>query len=257
MAIDSKDLRKAQLIMLDMLKEFDAICQKYNLKYWLDSGTALGAKRHKGFIPWDDDIDISMPIEDYYKFLEVAEDELSQDIFLQTKARDCDFKFDYAKLRSNKAFIVEFHEKDREVKYHQGVFVDIFPMITLPNTDFYKKFYNDIFALIRDVSAVSLHTPNGKDLPEVREGLIESFNSLHCGWSDKDLIVAYGGQMPDLAAWFEIEKIFPLTKTEFEGLEFYVPKSIDHYLSQIYSFDYMQLPPEDKRQIHAHEIWFK
>ena len=62
--VDPKILRKAQLIMLDMLIEFDAICKKNQLQYWLDSGSLLGAVRHQGFIPWDDDIDISMPIED-------------------------------------------------------------------------------------------------------------------------------------------------------------------------------------------------
>jgi len=129
--IDPKTLREAQLIMLDMLVEFDKICQKYNLKYWLDSGTLLGAVRHQGFIPWDDDIDLSMPIEDYNKFIEIAENELSSDIFFQTTQTDNKFPFDYIKLRSNRAKIVEFHEKDRDIEYHQGVFVDIFPMLTI------------------------------------------------------------------------------------------------------------------------------
>ena len=62
--IEPRILRKAQLIMLDMLIEFDAICKKHQLQYWLDSGTLLGAVRHQGFIPWDDDIDLSMPVED-------------------------------------------------------------------------------------------------------------------------------------------------------------------------------------------------
>ena len=85
MAVEQKELRKAQLIMLDMLVEFDAICKKHNLKYWLDSGTLLGAVRHQGFIPWDDDIDLSMPVEDYNRFKEIATSELSEDIFFQTK----------------------------------------------------------------------------------------------------------------------------------------------------------------------------
>lgn len=254
MSIDPNTLRQAQLIMLDMLVEFDAICTKHNLKYWLDSGTLLGAVRHKGFIPWDDDIDLSMPLEDYIKFIEIAKDELSENIFFQTTKTDTTFPFDYIKLRSNKAKIVEFHEKYTDVKYHQGVFVDIFPMITLPNTPFYQQFYNDIFKVIRSVSAVSLHTPKGKDEPETRGLLQKSLELMHKGWEVEDTKVAYGGEMPDVAAWFDIKKVFPLKKMSFEGLEFFVPNDPAHYLDNIYTFDYRELPPLDKRTTHAHKI---
>jgi lipopolysaccharide cholinephosphotransferase len=254
MAIDPKTLREAQLIMLEMLVEFDAICQKYNLQYWLDSGTLLGAVRHEGFIPWDDDIDVSMPIEDYNKFQSLAKKELSRKIFFQTATTDNAFKFDYIKLRSKRASIVEFHEKDREIDYHQGVFVDIFPMLTLQNREFYREFYSDIFKLIRDVSSISLHTPNGEDHPKTRKKLIQSLETLHQGWEDEELKVVYSGKMPDVAAWFDYQKIFPLKKMKFEGLEFSVPHDPDHYLGSIYSFDYMELPPEDKRSTHALEM---
>jgi len=257
MAIDSKTLRQAQFIMLEMLVEFDAICQKHNLKYWLDSGTLLGAVRHEGFIPWDDDIDLSMPVEDYNRFVEIAKDELSENVFFQTKETDPNFGLDFIKLRSNKASIVEFHEKGREVGYHQGVFVDIFPMLTLPNTEFHHKFYEQTFELIRSVSAVSLHTPEGKDLPEVREKLVASLEPMHQGWEKEGTKVSYSGKMPDVAAWFDIEEMFPLEKITFEGLEFPIPKNPHHYLSENYSFNYMELPPEDKRTIHAEKIELK
>ena len=257
MAIDPKVLREAQLIMLDMLVEFDAICTKHNLKYWLDSGTLLGAVRHQGFIPWDDDIDLSMPVEDYRKFKEIANDELSDNIFFQTKESDEKFKFDYIKLRSNRASIVEFHEKDIDIEYHQGVFVDIFPMFTLLNNEFHKNYYSDVFKLIRETSAVSLHTPNGKNLPDVREKLVASVACMHQGWEKEENKVIYGGEMPDVAAWFDQNKIFPLKKIEFEGLEFPVPHDPDHYLGSIYSFNFMELPPLDKRTIHADSIIIK
>ena len=254
MAIDPKVLREAQLIMLEMLVEFDAICKKHNLQYWLDSGTLLGAVRHQGFIPWDDDIDLSMPVEDYRRFKEIANAELSENIFFQTRQIDKEFKFDYIKLRSNKASIVEFHEKGREVGYHQGVFVDIFPMCTLPNSEFYQNYYSEVFKLIRDTSAVSLHTPNGKNMPEVREKLVESLALMHEGWGKEDSKVIYAGEMPDVAAWFDIKEVFPLKNITFEGLEFPVPHNPEHYLGSIYSFNFMELPPEDKRTIHAHEM---
>ena len=255
--IDPKDLRKAQLIMLEMLVEFDAICSKYNLKYWLDSGTLLGAVRHKGFIPWDDDIDLSMPVEDYNKFIEIAENELSKDVFFQIKERDKEFKFDYIKLRSNKASIVEFHEKNKEINYHQGIFVDIFPMLTLENSKENKKLYEDTFEKIRDCSSISLHTPNGIDNPKFRKKLVHSLDTLHQGWQEEDdLKVIYSGKMPDVAAWFDLDEVFPLSKIEFEGLEFFVPNNSKYYLGEIYSFNFMELPPKDKRTIHAWKIEF-
>ncbi len=254
MSIDPKILRQAQLIMLEMLIEFDSICKKYDLCYWLDSGTLLGAVRHEGFIPWDDDMDVSMPVEDYLKFQEIAKEALSLDMFFQTRKTDKDFLFDYIKLRSNKASIVEFHEKDKEINYHQGVFVDIFPMRTLDNTVFNQKYYSDIFKCIRETSAVSLHTPEGKNLPDSRKKLVDSLAQLHEGWKNENNKVIYGGEMPDIAAWFDQNKIFPLKKMTFEGIDFSVPHDPEHYLKNIYSFDYMQVPPEEKRTIHAHEV---
>ena len=252
--IDQGILRKAQLIMLDMLIEFDAICKKHQLQYWLDSGTLLGAVRHQGFIPWDDDIDLSMSIEDYNKFLKIAQSELSSEIFLQTSETDKNFKFDYIKLRSNKARIVEFHEKDKQIKYHQGVFVDIFPMLTIENTQANKKLYHRTLKEIRDVSSTSLHTPNGEDDPVKRARLIASLKEKHQGWKNDKTKVIYGGEMPDVAAWFDIDNVFPLTTMEFEGLSFPTPNNPSHYLDAIYSFDYRQLPPKGKRIIHAHSI---
>ena len=252
--IEQEILRKAQLIMLDMLIEFDAICKKHQLQYWLDSGTLLGAVRHQGFIPWDDDIDLSMPIEDYNKFLKIAQNELSNDIFFQTSKTDKNFKFNYIKLRSNKASIVELHEKDKQINYHQGVFVDIFPMLTIENTEKNKKLYDSTLKNIRDVSAVSLHTPDGKDDPVKRDYLTASLKEKHQGWEVDKGKVIYGGEMADVAAWFDIEKVFPLTTMEFEGLSFPIPNNPSHYLDSIYSFDYRQLPPKDKRIIHAHNI---
>lgn len=252
--IDADILRKAQLIMLDMLIEFDAICKKHKLQYWLDSGTLLGAVRHRGFIPWDDDIDLSMPIEDYNEFLQIAKNELSNKIFLQSSQTDKNFKFDYIKLRSNKATIVELHEKDKQTHYHQGVFVDIFPMLTIENTEDNKKQYVSIFEQIRNLSAVSLHTPDGIDDPVKRATLVENLKQKHQGWKIDNSKVIYGGEMPDVSAWFDFEKIFPLTTLEFEGLSFPAPLNADHYLDAIYNFDYRQLPPENKRIIHAHSI---
>ena len=224
--------------MLDMLVELDSLCKKHQLRYWLDSGTLLGAVRHSGFIPWDDDIDLSMPLEDYNKLLALTKDELSSDIFFQTRQSDKDFKFDYIKLRSNKANIVEFHEKDKNIGYHQGVFVDIFPMLTIANTPADKENYDKTLKHIRDVSSISLHTPKGKDDPIKRADLVASLKDKHQGWETRDNKVIYSGEMPDVSAWFDLDKVFPLSTLEFEGISFPAPNNPSHYLDAIYSFDW-------------------
>jgi len=254
MSIDPKTLRQAQLIMLDMLVEFDAICKKHDLQYWLDSGTLLGAVRHEGFIPWDDDIDISMPLEDYIQFQELASDALSGDIFLQTKQTDTHFPFDYMKLRSKKASIVEFHEINKNVEYHQGVFVDVFPMVTLPDTKYHKWYYETAFKLIRFFSEKNLHVQTSIPSRPLRTFLAWTLEKMHQGWENKETKVIYSGKMPDVAAMFYVQSMFPLKKINFEGYEFYIPKDPNHYLGNIYSFDYMQVPPPEKRTIHAHEV---
>ncbi|MGK6603265.1 LicD family protein [Proteus mirabilis] len=108
------DLRKKQLKMLKGLIEIHRICQLHNINYWLDAGTLLGAVRHSGFIPWDDDIDICMFRDDYNKFINIAKYELNtNDFFLQTVTTDKDYIFINipCKLRINNTEIVEKFEK--------------------------------------------------------------------------------------------------------------------------------------------------
>ena len=85
---EDKTVAGAQKVMLDILSEIHRICVENHLTYWLEAGTLLGAIRHKGFIPWDDDCDVSMPRKDYEKFLEIAQSQLPETMFLQTKETD-------------------------------------------------------------------------------------------------------------------------------------------------------------------------
>ena len=101
-------LRECQLKQLSILKEVDRICRKYNLIYWLDGGTLLGAIRHKGFIPWDDDLDIAMPIDDFEKFKKIVQKELPESLFFQTKETDPSTPHHFAKIRDLNSFFVEY-----------------------------------------------------------------------------------------------------------------------------------------------------
>ncbi len=126
-------LQKHQQVLLEMLVETDRICKKHNIKYMLFAGSALGAVRHQGFIPWDDDLDVVMCRSDYERFLEVAPRELNgEDYFLQ-KEFDAHWPMFFSKLRKNGTACIERYIP-RDPQTHQGVYIDIFPCDNLSDS---------------------------------------------------------------------------------------------------------------------------
>ena len=125
-------LRQVQLQLVDMMIEIDKICRKHNIQYWITFGTLLGAVRHGGFIPWDDDLDISMTSENLNKFIRIAPQELPNNLFLQTKETDPSIQVDIVKVRlKNSLFITPREDFSRN--YNKGLFIDIFEVIPYPN----------------------------------------------------------------------------------------------------------------------------
>ena len=107
---EGSTLRKMQLRILDILVEIDKVCRKHGIGYWIDFGTLLGAVRHGGFIPWDDDLDIAMTSEDFQKFLEIAPKELPPTLFLQTKSTDPSYNMPVNKVRDKESFFITQHD---------------------------------------------------------------------------------------------------------------------------------------------------
>ena len=124
---DGSLLRNHQLRMLEMLKYIDGVCKKHNISYWLSSGTLLGAVRHGGFIPWDDDLDIEMLRKDYLKLIKVLGREIDSKYALQTHKTDIHYLYPFGKLRVLHSGIKETHDADIFYKY-KGVYVDLFPL---------------------------------------------------------------------------------------------------------------------------------
>lgn len=122
-------LKQLQETQLSMLKDITSVCEKYKITYYLSCGTLLGAIRHKGFIPWDDDVDISMPMDDYVRFLEIAQEALGDAYFLQTPDTDNCYYRGYAKICLNNTTMM--HKQHRKWKSHQGIYIDIFPVIKI------------------------------------------------------------------------------------------------------------------------------
>ena len=134
--MNNKKLRKVQMVEVEILDEIDRICKKNNIKYFLVGGTLLGAVRHGGFIPWDDDIDLGMLREDYEKFIDICinSDELDKKYFMHSDETDSDYWLPFIKIRKNNTTFDEKVIKNCDT--HKGIYVDIFPM------DYFKKQYS-------------------------------------------------------------------------------------------------------------------
>lgn len=122
---DSIDLRELQLLQLEIAKELKRICDENDIDYFMIGGTLLGAVRHKGFIPWDDDMDFGMTVENYNKFIEIAPHKLDERFFLQTEDSDQNYHNIFAKIRMNNTHMIE-KVTDKQI-IHNGIFIDVFP----------------------------------------------------------------------------------------------------------------------------------
>lgn len=129
------DMKKLWAEFLDIYDQIDQICKRHNLTVIADGGTLLGAVRHKGFIPWDDDFDLDMYIDDYLKFIEYAKDELKEPYFLQTCETEPGYPPFHLKIRKSGTTCFTGWELEMSPEGHRGIFVDIFPMYNVPDDE--------------------------------------------------------------------------------------------------------------------------
>lgn len=254
-------LQQAQSVMLRMLKIVDDICQRHNISYWLEAGTLLGAIRHQGFIPWDDDLDISMLRQDYQKFIAIAPDELPADVFLQTEHTDKGY-FNPGcglKLRDTKSFLLEPHERE-DKRFHQGIFLDIIPYDNVPHGfDHYHQQKKQTKKLIKTKRAkIVTYNACQSYITHIKYKLLGQFTKMSAINNQIAQIIDEANQHPDSEhigfgydissphTIFKRDCIFPLSRVQFEGGEFFAPGDVDQFLTIRFG-DYMQLPPESER----------
>lgn len=135
----SKEMKRVWSYEINILKRFISICENNGLKWCMIAGSLLGTVRHQGFIPWDDDIDVAMPRVDYDKFLEIASKELPEFLFLQTALSDPGRGIGYAQLRDCRTSAIDVRYIDENNKYNQGIFIDIFPLDSVPEEETDKE----------------------------------------------------------------------------------------------------------------------
>lgn len=259
--LSGDELRRLQLSEFEILLEFKKICEKHGLRYYLTAGTLLGAVRHGGFIPWDDDVDVAMPRSDYDRLAEVCKTELPANLFFQSSETDRNFPFFFSKLRRHGTEVFEPHLE--KIEMHKGQYIDIFPLDRCPRKDWagrlffktvevltcayvskvdenftcgYKKWY--MIAAFRLASLLSLEKVRTlrrtvAKLPRGGSGRLCTVGGAH----------GYPAETYD-TLWFE--------KTEykqFESVPFPVPSGWDSLLTNMYG-DYMLPPKQANRAGH-------
>lgn len=259
--IENDILRRLQLTEVEILKEVVRICKENKLQYFLIGGTLLGAIRHKGFIPWDDDLDIAMPRKDYEKILKLFETQLNSKYYLHSNKTDSRYWLPFVKVRKNETI---FEEKSiRSINTHKGIYIDIFP---LDNANRQKSFIQDIQAKI--VKRISNLVIQKRGLNVAEPGLVTKIilNMLkpiklqsltkfqtkvmsYNGGNDSEYHINLGSNYNYIKQTIPKEKYYPPVKVEFEGDFYNAPNDWDFILKRIYG-DYMKLPPIEKRITH-------
>ena len=253
-APEGSDLRKAQMRMLELLKFLDKICKKHNLKYWLDSGTLLGAARHGGFIPWDDDTDVCMPLRDGLKLKEIMKNDVfDSHIVLQNVQTDPNYiNSDWMTLRDTDIEYKQDSPAHNRLRY-KGLQVDIF--LVDKGVSGIAKF------MIKWFQAVTVYIPMRKgSVLKFMRPFVNTFHSIidKCMipvgnvFSSKSDIYNYCLGIPFVIHHKESD-IFPLRTITFEGIEFNCPNNYEKYLENLYG-NWKRIPPEN--EIETHEVEF-
>lgn len=255
---EGSELRKLQLKMFEILETVTFIADKHHIPYWLSGGTLLGAARHGGFIPWDDDIDIELLLPDYKKLLKILRKELPTDLYLQTP-KDKGYRLLFSKVRDRHSTV--FEEDDAMDNYEEkGIYIDIFPEERSYKAlkDIVDFFYGRSYRRLKrgkPFKSLSYFFEYTLSLVLYPIGiLLIWFARGLCAITRPDNILhSYGiGNTTNHNANY----MFPLGTIVFEDKTFSAPGSTHAYLSKQYG-DYMQVPPKDSRATHFLKVTYK
>lgn len=257
-------LRKMQLNLLEMLIEIDRICRKHHIKYSLDGGTLLGAVRHGGFIPWDDDIDVIMTREEYQKFYKVCKKDLDKSrFFLQEYRTDRYYRWGYEKLRRKDTEFIRLGQE--HTKARTGLFVDIFVTDHVPDNVVLRRLHLLACYIIRKLLYAEVGMKSADSL------LLRRWYRLLYQTIPRNTVFKWRNQIAKKCNKKKTELVrhmtFPydpplrygmpgryfdeMQDMEFEGFTFRVFKEYDRYLTALYG-DYMSLPPKEKQKPHIY-----
>ena len=258
--LNQGQLRKLQMIQLEMLVEVDRICKKCGIKYNIIAGTLLGAVRHGGYIPWDDDADVALLRPDYEKFRRACKTQLDHSRFyFQDDRNTKGYRWGYGKIRRKDTLFLREHQE--HMPYEQGVFIDVFPLDGVPDNYFLRSLKNFECFCVRKilwskVGKIAEKTIWKRMVFEVLDKIPEEkvFRYYHqmirrANKKKTRMVRILMFPTPNdewgyYRCWYEKS-----ADIEFEGVVFRGIKDYDSYLSFKFG-DYMELPPVEKRKVH-------
>lgn len=261
--LSDEELKNVQKIELEMLEEIDRICKKVGIRYTLIGGSLLGAVRHGGFIPWDDDSDVAMLREEYNKFAEACKTELDTTRFyFQDMNNTKGYRWGYGKLRRRDT--VFLRDGQEHMPYEQGIFVDIFPADSVPNNLFLRKVQKFHCFCLRKVmwSAVGKKTEKKRHIrwwyfilskiPEeaIKKHINQYVLSCNKKYKDSQLVRTYLFPVRKNVYGYQRKWYLNTEGILFEGMCLQGSKHRKDYLETKFGNDYMTLPPIEKRQCH-------
>ncbi|TDE68807.1 LicD family protein [Streptococcus sp. KCJ4932] len=263
------DLEFIQEKELEMAKIIMSICDKHDIEYYIMGGTLLGAVRHQGFIPWDDDLDIGMKRQDYEKFLDLVAGELPNNFGLKHFTTDSDFPYPYIRIENEKVQLRRDYTKNKTI---QNLWVDIFPLDGVPAGGFERFKWEKTLTLLREMrnlSCLSELVNLNKKHGGFKKSLIVLALNLKVeklfktgNWTRRidDFLKSYPVDEMEMIGnpmgghWFK--EVYPssfykeTSQLAFEGIKMTAPKNYIEILLKMYG-DYMQLPKEDERNWHG------
>lgn len=248
-------LRSAQMRMLDILKAIDVIARRYGITYWLDGGSMLGCARHKGFIPWDDDLDIAVFYEDYRRLLSLLEKELPSQYSVMYTGNNKNFPFNFAKVVDSRSYVQAEGDWPSRAGL-SGLWVDIFPMIhgNGPIRKVVEAVYGRCYRRIHGFENNNCKKVVAYLLYPLALGLVGVSKIVGLFISRDKYVNTYGtGSAPTQHSTRHRSWTVPTKDMEFEGCMFPMPCNYDAILTVMYG-DYMRIPPKEKRQTHNGKI---
>lgn len=267
--LDQEMLNKLRAIQIEILDEFVRVCEENNFTYFLTAGTLLGAVRHKGFIPWDDDVDVAMPRKDYEKFIKLYEKINDTDYYILSNRCQVNTHYHYKALSKlcKKNTLYKYRNLPKENSW--GICIDIWPYDNcirpfLPLQTYLIKFAKRIYR-IKTYEFTPLNKVKAFLRKRIRYILPYQACDIFYRYSLR-LYSAFNNKKTKYISFFSsiygfirethgVNTIFPLTKILFEGKYYNSPNDCHAYLKTTYG-NYMKLPPVEKRRIHCHNVIF-